>query len=165
MGSQGRVFRRLEAVLDSWVHRAQMGWGHHRVLKEPEVSSRSAREAASSPTVKEGLAGNSDAGAGSRASPPRARLSGQRTNGKLPTRGQSRQYLTPLHTTWGAHRVTGTESHSGPTGLLHRVKPSYLSPALQSDPSPPPPTPSSWSGPLSALSPSPRNRNPGSWQG
>lgn len=74
MGSQGRVFRRLEAVLDSWVHRAQMGWGHHRVLKEPEVSSRTAREAASPPTVKEGLAGNSEAGAGSRASPPHAHL-------------------------------------------------------------------------------------------
>ena len=87
---QGHLLCRVVASLDPWVHWAQAGWGHPRVLEGPEISSCTTREAVSSSTIKEGRLETVHT------------YSDQRPVAGLPIRGQSKQLPTHLHPAWGA---------------------------------------------------------------
>ena len=58
MEPQGRLPCHTGVARDLWVHWAQVGRGHPLVLEGPEISSCPMSPAASSCTVKAGLAGD-----------------------------------------------------------------------------------------------------------
>lgn len=107
----------LAAALDSWVHWAQMGWGHHHILEKPEVSSCTMREVVSSSIIIEGLAGSLNLGLG-----PMLPLHGH-SCGKAASRRPEQATPSTLHPACGAHRAKRAASTQTPLSFCTMSSP------------------------------------------